>query len=72
MKHWPVMLGLLLLAVGAWLQLRPPSVAQEHELLRVGDWRATVEGRRSLPAWLAPFVLGLGGGALLVGVLRRR
>ncbi len=72
MKHWPAILGVLLLALGAWLWLEPPSLPKERELLRVGDWRATVEGRERLPAWVAPLVVGFGGGLLVVALLRRR
>lgn len=72
MKHWPLLLGLSLAALGAWLWIDPPSLPRERELLRVGDWRATVEGRERLPGWVAPLVVGFGAGLLVFGLVRRR
>jgi hypothetical protein len=72
MKRWPLVCGVLLLAAGAWLWSYPPSLPKERELLRIGEWRATVEGRERLPGWVAPLGVGLGAGLLLAGLLRRR
>jgi hypothetical protein len=71
-RRWPLALGAILLVLGGWLHFARPSVPQETELLRVGSWRATVEGRRQLPGWVAPFVLGAGAGIVLLGLLQRR
>ena len=72
MKHWPLLSAVILLAIGAWLSLAPPSVPRDRELLRVGDWRATVSGQQPLPDWVGPFVLGVGSGFALLGLVRRR
>lgn len=72
MKHWTVAIGLLILAAGAWLWLDPPSLPKQREVLRVGDWRATLEGRERLPGWVAPLGVGFGAGLLFAGLVRRR
>jgi hypothetical protein len=72
MKHWPLLAGVTLLALGAWLSFAPPSLPRERELLRVGEWRATVSDPQRLPAWMGPFVLGVGSGFALLGLVRRR
>jgi uncharacterized membrane protein len=72
MKHWPVMLGVVLVVVGGWIHFYPPSMPTEHQLLKVGEWRATVEGKEPIAPWIGPFIGGVGCGLLLYGVLRRR
>jgi hypothetical protein len=72
MKHWPLLLGLALTATGGWLWIDPPALPKEREVLRIGDWRASVDGKQRIPGWIAPLVVGFGAGLVVLGVLRRR
>jgi hypothetical protein len=65
------LLGILLLAVGAFIVFRGASYKSKDEVLRVGDLKASVEERHAVPTWVggAAIVVGV---VLLAGGMRRR
>ena len=66
-----VLLGVLLLAVGAVIVLHGLTAGTQRSVIRVGDVQTSVETQRSVPTWVGGFAIV--GGALLVGAgLRRR
>ena len=44
--------GLVLLVLGGFILLRGLSFTSQKSVLKVGDFQASVEERREVPAWL--------------------
>jgi hypothetical protein len=66
-----LVVGILLLALGAFIVFRGLTYGSQHNVMQVGDMRASVETRRTVPTWVG--AVALVGGALLVGAgLQRR
>lgn len=66
-----LIVGILLMALGAFIVFRGLNYGSQQNVIQVGDMRASVEARRSVPTWLGG--VAIVGGALLVGAsLRRR
>jgi uncharacterized membrane protein YphA (DoxX/SURF4 family) len=71
MMQRSLLLGILLLAIGAVIVLHGLTEGTERSVLRIGNVQTSVEARRSVPTWVGAFAIV--GGALLVGAgLRRR
>ena len=56
------LLGILLLAVGAFIVFRGASYKSKDEVLKVGDLKASVEQKHAVPTWV-------GGAAIVAGVV---
>jgi hypothetical protein len=56
------LLGILLLAVGAFILFRGATYKSRDQVLKVGDLKASVEQKHSVPTWA-------GGAALVAGVV---
>lgn len=63
--------GLLLLVAGLFVALRGVSYRSSRSDIRVGDFQASLEERRTIPPWVGWAGAGLGL-ALVVGGLRSR
>jgi hypothetical protein len=63
--------GLLLLILGGFLLLRGLNFNSRKNVLKVGDFQASIEERREVPAW-AGALAAAGGLVLLVAGSRRR
>jgi drug/metabolite transporter (DMT)-like permease len=63
--------GLVLIAAGIFLILRPPHYASEQSVLRLGNLEAKMQQERTLPDWVGGVVLGAGIGLLAAGLLKR-
>jgi uncharacterized membrane protein len=71
MMRRSLLLGILLIAIGAVIMLHRLSEGTERSVFRIGNVQTSVETRRSVPTWVGAFAIV--GGALLVGAgLRRR
>lgn len=66
-----LLLGVLLLAIGAVIVLHGLTAGTQRSVIRVGDVQTSVETRRSVPTWVGAFAL-VGGALLVGGGLRRR
>jgi hypothetical protein len=62
--------GILLLALGAFILFRGLSYTSDRSVLKVGEFQASVEERRSVPAWAGGLIAVAGIGLLVAG--RRR
>jgi len=62
--------GVLLLALGAFILFRGLSYTSDRSVLKVGEFQASVEERRTVPAW-AGALIAVAGIALLVTGRRR-
>ncbi|HEX2250198.1 MAG TPA: hypothetical protein VHH32_07595 [Gemmatimonadales bacterium] len=56
------LLGIVLLAIGAFIVFRGLTYKDRDEVLQVGDLKASVEQERAIPTWV-------GGAALVAGVV---
>ena len=65
------LVGLVLVAVGGFILLRGLSFTSQKSVFKVGDFQASVEEHKTVPAWVGGLVLA-GGLVLLLGAGRRR
>ena len=63
--------GLLLIAAGVFLILRPPHYASDQSVFKLGNLEARMQQERTLPGWVGGVVLGAGIVLLGAGLLRR-
>lgn len=64
--------GLLLLAAGLYVALHGVSYSSHRSDLRVGDFRASLEEQRVIPAWMGWAGAGLGLALVVAGMRSRR
>jgi len=66
-----VIAGILVAAFGIIVVLRGLDYGSQRSVIRVGDYQASVQSRRSVPMWVGG--VAIVGGVLLIGApLRRR
>ena len=63
--------GLILIVLGGFVLVRGLSFTSQKSVLKVGDFQASVEERRDVPAWAGALAI-VGGIVLLVAGRRRR
>jgi len=59
--------GLLLLVFGAFVLLRGLSFTSQKSVLKVGDFQASAEERRDVPAWAGALAIAAGIVLLVAG-----
>jgi drug/metabolite transporter (DMT)-like permease len=64
-------LGVMLIAAGLFVILRPPSYSSEQSVLKLGDLEAKVQQQRTVPGWVGGTLLGAGCVLLVFGVRKR-
>ena len=64
--------GLILIAAGVFLILRPPHYATQQSVFKLGDIEARMQQERTLPGWVGGALLGAGVVLLGTGLLKRR
>jgi len=52
--------GLVLVAAGLFLILRPPHYASSQSVVKLGSFQANVQEDKTLPEWVGGIVLGAG------------
>ena len=65
------LVGILLLALGAFILFRGMSYKSKDEVLRVGDLKASVEERRAVPTWAGGLAIVAGVVLIAAGMKRR-
>jgi hypothetical protein len=65
------LIGILLLAVGAFILFRGASYKSKDEVLKVGDLKASVEQKHAVPTWVGGVAV-VAGIVLLASGMRRR
>jgi type II secretory pathway component PulM len=58
--------GAILILVGLWIIIHPPSYSREESVLKIGNIEAKMQQKHAVPAWLGG--VGLGAGLVLVGM----
>jgi hypothetical protein len=61
--------ALVLIAVGLWIIVRPPSYSHDETVLKFGDVEAKMREQRTVPGWAGGIALGAG---LVLVVVRLR
>jgi hypothetical protein len=65
------LLGILLLAIGAFIVFRGLTYKSKDEVLNVGGLKASVEEKRAVPTWVGGIAI-VAGVVLLAGGMKRR
>lgn len=63
--------GLVLIAVGIFLIVRPPHYSSEQSVFKLGDVEARMQQEQPLPGWVGGAVLGAGIVLLGTGLFKR-
>ena len=66
-----VIVGLVLIALGAVVLLRGASYRSRHDIVKIGDVKVTASDRREVPSWVG-IVAIVAGAVLAVSAVRRR
>ncbi len=66
-----IIVGVLLIAGGLWVILKPPSYSSEESVLKLGDLEAKVQQQRAVPGWVGGVLLGAGGVLVVLGARKR-
>jgi hypothetical protein len=63
--------GVILIAIGLWIIIRPPSYSREESVFKLGDVEAKMQQQHPVPGWLGGLALGAGLVLVVVGVAKR-
>jgi len=63
--------GAILIAIGLWMVLRPPSYSREESVVKLGNLEARMQQEHQVPQWVGGIALGAGVVLLLVGIRKR-
>lgn len=66
-----IIAGLILIAAGIFLILRPFHYGTEQSVVKLGNFQATVRQEQTLPGWVGGAVLGAGVILLGAGLFKR-
>ena len=63
--------GAVLIVMGLWMIIRPPSYSREESIFKVGDIEAKMQQEHRIPGWIGGMALGAGFVLLVVGLTKR-
>jgi len=63
--------GTLLVGVGLFLIVRPPSYTSEERVMKLGDIEARMQREHPVPGWVGGIAVGAGIVLLVTGLRRR-
>jgi hypothetical protein len=66
-----LIVGLILIAAGIFMILRPIHYPSDHTAVKLGSFEAKVETDRTVPEWVGGIVLGAGVVLLGAGLFKR-
>jgi cytochrome c biogenesis protein CcdA len=66
-----IIAGVVLIAVGLFVILKPPSYSSEQSVLKLGDLEARVQQQRAVPGWIGGALLGAGCVLVVFGARKR-
>jgi drug/metabolite transporter (DMT)-like permease len=52
--------GLVLIALGLWIIIRPPSYSSQESVFKLGDIEAKMQEQHPVPGWAGGLALGAG------------
>ena len=59
--------GAILIVIGVWMVIRPPSYSREESVFKLGDVEPKMQQERQVPGWVGGMALGAGLVLLVVG-----
>ncbi len=62
--------GVVLIAIGLWIVIRPPTYSREESVFKLGDIEVKMPEQRAVPGWVGGMALGAGLVLVLVGFRR--
>jgi type II secretory pathway component PulM len=63
--------GAVLVLVGLWIIIRPPSYSREESVLKIGNIEAKMQQRHAVPGWVGGIALGAGLVLVVIGWKKR-
>jgi hypothetical protein len=66
-----LLIGIVLVLLGGFVLARGLSYSSNRSVIKVGDFKASVEERRSVPTWVGALAI-VGGLALVIAGSRRK
>jgi hypothetical protein len=63
--------GAVLIVIGLWMVIRPPSYSREERVFKLGDIEAKMQQEHPVPEWVGGMALGAGLVLLVVGTKKR-
>jgi len=60
--------GAILIAVGLFMILRPPTYPHEERVFKIGDIEAKLQEKRTVPGWVGGALLGAGCVLVIAGL----
>jgi hypothetical protein len=63
--------GAVLLVLGLWVIVHPPSYSREESIFHIGNVEATMRAQHIVPAWVGGAAVGAGVVLVVLGLVRR-
>jgi drug/metabolite transporter (DMT)-like permease len=63
--------GAVLIVIGLWMIIRPPSYSREESGFKLGDIEAKMQQEHPVPGWVGGIALGAGAVLFVVGIKKR-
>jgi drug/metabolite transporter (DMT)-like permease len=63
--------GAVLIVIGLWMIVRPPSYSSEQSVFKLGDIEAKMRQEHRVPGWVGGLALGAGVVLCAAGIKRR-
>jgi len=60
--------GLVLVVIGLWIVIRPPSYSQNETVVKLGDIEAKMQQQHTVPGWVGGIALGAGAVLVVFGL----
>jgi hypothetical protein len=60
--------GLVLVVIGLWILIRPPSYSHNETVVKLGDIEAKMQQQHTVPGWVGGLALGAGAVLIVFGL----
>ncbi len=63
--------GSILIAIGLWFIIRPPSYSSEESVFKFGNIEAQMRREHAIPGWVGGMAIGAGVVLVAIGLKKR-